>query len=262
MNLDQITAWRNRISRLAALFCAVFLISSLDGLVALFRQPANILLLLPGESERVNGPIRDSSLDLTNLLYVSSSPDIRLSFEGTQSGFWLGGSMWRGAVHVSNGAVPGEYTLDVREKSDPSQKPTSIFVVQVFPDQKARREAATSLILRLSGISPWWVFGGAFLLAAVAFGAVYLLSQKRDFLLAEAGMAEIYRIARVDGGYEIAFGLGKKNGIAAGDQLPLFDIAGNEVGVAFVESVYESDATARVGSDCKVKPGYFVSRKS
>jgi hypothetical protein len=75
-------------------------------------------------------------------------------------------------------------------------------------------------------------------------------------------MAEIYKIAEVDGGYEVAFGLGKKNGLGTGDRLPLLDAAGNRVGEVIVDVVYDSDATARVGSPSAIKPGYYVSRKS
>ena len=109
---------------------------------------------------------------------------------------------------------------------------------------------------------PWRVAAifAALAWGALAFGAVYVLSGKREALMAESGKAEIYRVTRGDGGYEIRFALGTGRGMSPGAKVAIFDEAGQQVGTGTVEVANRTDAAALVMTDQEIKVGYLVSR--
>ena len=94
----------------------------------------------------------------------------------------------------------------------------------------------------------------------LAFGAVYLLSGRREALLAASGQAEVYRVTRGDDGYEIHFGLGTDHGISPGAKVTIYDVAGQPVGTATVEVCNQKVSVALATSDQPIKAGYLVSR--
>ncbi len=259
MNLHDATRWRNILGKAGALFCAIFLVAAVDGLMQRFRHPHNFFQLLPGQTVEVNGPMKEDSRDLSALTYAGSSKLIELSFEELQTGFWLGGNMWRGSLKVSSHAQPGEYSLRVAPKDDFSQKPLAIFSIKVYSDDQSLNKDSKSLFRRHIGVSPWWMMACFLPLTAAAFGAVFLLSQKRANLLAERGMAEVYRVFKVDGGNEIAFGLGSRQGVEPGMSLLLMDEDGVVLGNIKAGEILDNDSTALIDVNLPVKHGYLVS---
>ena len=259
MNLEETTRYRNLASRAGALFCALFFLAALDGLITYLREPQNLFHLFAGESLSVTGSMRESTID--SLQYHSSSERVRLTFKDVQPGFWMGGLMWRGVITISPETEPGEVALSVSEKGAPSQKPLSVFVLKIYPDRESYRKASKSFAIRFLGVSPWVLFGFFFPLTLIAFGIVYLLSQKKDRLLVQQGKAEIYRVAEEDGVLVVAFGLGTTHGVRPGDRPAVLDEAGKPVGKITVKETYETDSTATVEPECKLKMGYVVSLK-
>ena len=59
--------------------------------------------------------------------------------------------------------------------------------------------------------------------------------------------------------YEIAFGLGKRHGVAVDRRLALFDERGQFVGTVVVQNVSETDSLAIADFESEVMPGYIVS---
>jgi hypothetical protein len=237
-------------------------IAGLDGLVAQFRTPPNEFLALPGDSIHVNGPCSPDIQDVSRLTYESTSDGIRLRFEAIHSGFWLGGTMWRGLLELSGDLRPGDYGAVVRPKDIPDEKPFGLFVIRVFPNAEALQQASRSLIRRNFGISPWLVLAISIGLTALAFGLVYRISQKRERLMADQGRAEIYRVAKTEGFYEVAFGLGTTHGVRTGDSLPILNHRGERVGEVTVTQSFDKDASGNVDLDTVVKPGFVVTRNS
>ena len=94
----------------------------------------------------------------------------------------------------------------------------------------------------------------------LAFGAVYLLSGKREALLAATGQAEVYQVTRGDDGYEIRFGLGTAHGMSPGARVAIYDEAGQQVGTGTVEVCNQKVSVAQATSDQPIKAGYLVSR--
>jgi len=259
MNLDSVNRLRSLAGKVAALCCVVFFLSVLDGVVSHFGQSPNDLRLLPGTSVKINGPAKESIREVEELEYVATSDLIHVSFERVHTGYWMGGRMWRGGLTVSPNTAPGEYGVTVRTKSEPSEKPITVFRVRVFGDPARLQENSDSIVQRYTGWSPWWVVAPCFTLALLLFGIVYLCSQKREEFLREEGKAEIYRISKTDAGYEISFSLGTKHGLQDGSRLKLLDEDGIPVSSVKVMVAYEADSTALATPDCIVKPGYMVS---
>jgi hypothetical protein len=168
--------------------------------------------------------------------------------------------MWRGRLTVSPGTQPGKYALAVGSQATLTSKPYMIYRVIVYPDQETRRQSSRSLVERYLGWSPWALalFFAAFL--GLGFGGVYLLSQKMDKVLLEAGKAEIFRVARGEGWCNVAFGLGSRHGIQTGMQLAIINDQGQAIGEAEVLETTETDAVARVISGHDIRLGWLVSR--
>ena len=258
MTLAGVTWWQRWVGRFGALCCALFVFAALDGLVSQFRQPVNQLDLLPGESASVNGNLPMEVKELQEILYVSDSSDVRIVFEAIHAGFWMGGNMWRGRVQLDPAIPAGTYPVFVELKGKPDERPLATFLVQVHASPENLRRSSKSLISRNLGVSPWVVSGGFFVLTAVAFGIVYVLTGRRDNLLAAEGRAEIYRVAKTDSCFEVAFGLGRDHGVTAGDTLRILGKNGTIIGTVRGKEGLDKDATGEVDLDCDVRPGSLV----
>jgi hypothetical protein len=259
MNLDRVTYWREMIGRAGAFFCIIFLVAAVDGIVSNFRQPDNLIRLLPGESIEVNGSLKEKAETVQDLDCVSDSNQIQLTFEALHSGFWFGGYMWRGLLKVSPTIAPGEYSVKVARKGGDPPKFSSNFRVEVYPDHESYRRSSKSLMRKYLDVSPWWVLGVFVLSTFFAFALVYFLSQKREFLLALDGKAEVYLIEEGESECIVSFGLGTNHGVRPGTVLTVSDRRGSAVGTAEVRESSETDSTAVVTSDYKIKPGFILS---
>jgi hypothetical protein len=167
--------------------------------------------------------------------------------------------MWRGELAADNQITPGEYELRVLTPGRVEVKPLPPFRIQVYPDEASLKGSAPSLVVRFTGYSPWAVAPAILCLVLVAFCGVFMLSQKIETLLAQSGKAEIYRVLRLEGGWEIRFGLGTAHGVHPGDRVAVYNDQGLQVAAAEVQEVSPTDAWAVVSSDQEVKEGYTVS---
>jgi hypothetical protein len=231
----------------------------LDGLVARFREPPNLLMVLPGMSLEINGPLEEEVGDVRELTYTSSSPDLRLIFEKVHKGYFLGGDMWRGQLQVDPRTPPGEYSLTVGIQGKTPARPLPPYRVLVFADPLSRQHSYKSMIYRYTGLSPWAAAAGFLPAILLSFGVVYYLSQKKGELLARLDRAEIYRVAFREGECVIGFGLGTDQGLRPGSKVDIFNEQDQEVATGEVEEATATDSLAVVRSDREVKPGYVVS---
>ena len=260
MNLDQVSRWRDHVGRAGALLCLLFFLSVLDALIAQFRQPVNTLNLLPGASEKINGQLAEEVV-LEDLTYKADSEHIHVSLDSVHRGFWLGGFMWRGLVKVDPNIEPGQYTLTVGPKGKLQQAPPlSTFRIRVHPDPYSHRQSHKSLVYRYTGISSMWVIALLIPFIPLALGGTIYLSRRREFLLAQHGMAEIYRVKKDENAYQVAFSLGTNQGVEPGTWLQLLDESGQSLGTIKVLESTETDSVAKVGLEMNVRPGYLVSK--
>jgi hypothetical protein len=260
MDLEQVHKWRGLASKIGAAFCAIALLVLVDGLLVNFREPPNLVKVLPGMNVGIDGELTDEAHDVEDLTFTSNAPQLRVTFEAIHKGYFLGGDMWRGRLMVGPQISPGEYSLSVIPKRTASPRKAPAFRIIVFPDALSLQKSSTSLIRRWFGVSAFMVAAGCLPGILLAFGAVYLLSGKEEALLAAAGQAEVYRVTRTEGGCEIRFALGAAHGIGPGAKIVIHDAAGATVGSGTVEASNQKNSVAQVTADQEVKVGYLVSR--
>jgi hypothetical protein len=260
MNLELVDQRRTLASRIAAAFCVIALLALVDGLLVHFREPANLVKVLPGASVELNGELTDEAHRVEDLTFTSSSDQLKVVVEAIHKGYFLGGDMWRGRLLVGRDITPGEYSLAVLPKRTESPRKAPAFRILVFPDAPSLQKSSTSVIRRWFGISAFTVAAGCLPGILLAVGAVYWLSGRREALLAAGGQAEVYRVTRADGGYEIRFGLGTAQGMSPGAGVAIYDTEGRHVGTGTVEAANLKVAVAQVTSDQEIKVGYLVSR--
>lgn len=260
MNLNQAILWRDRAAKVAAVFCVLFVLTAVDGIIAGFRHPWNLLELLPGESVQINGHLGHRIEGVEELRYSSESELVQVTFEAVHTGFWFGGQMWRGLLTLDPHIGPGTYTVLVSTTTNPFNNPPNQFRVDVFPDATSLQKNARSLIRRWFGISPWVAFAYLGMVTLIGVGVVYLISHKKERLLRLEGMAEIYHVTPGENGQEALFSLGISSGVREGDRLVLLDGEGMPAGHVHVLRVSETDALALVESDNHAYTGWLVQK--
>jgi hypothetical protein len=260
MDLKQTVIWSRWSGRLGSFLCILLFLIIIDGLISRFREPLNRFSGLPGDRIAVSGPLAGKTEQVGELTYQTNSPDIQLEFDAIQTGFWLGGYLWNGYLSISPHIRPGGYQLTIGNRKNPSEKSSSLFQINVYNDLRELQRNSKSVLVSSLGIYPWQA--GIFLIPFIffTFGFVFYLSHKTEGLLAEQGKAEVYRVRRGDTGYEIFFGLGRKQGIQPGNHLTLSNNQGKEIGSICVEEVFETHSTAQVDLELNIRPGFIISR--
>jgi hypothetical protein len=260
MDLGQVNRWRDVASKIAMAFCVIALLGLVDGLLVAFREPPDLVKVLPGTSVDVNGELTDEADRVEDLTFTGDSDQLKVTFEAIHKGYFLGGDMWRGKLSVGPEISPGQYHLSVLPKRAASSRKAPAFRIMVFPDALSLQKSSTSVIRRWFGISALKFSAGCLPGILLAFGAVYWLSGRQEALLAASGRAEIYRVMRGDGGYEIRFGLGTAHGISPGARVAIYDAAGHQLGIGTVEICNRKVSVAQATSDQVIKVGDLVSR--
>ena len=259
MNLKQASHWRDRAGWVGAAFCLLALLALIDGLVGRWRETDRVIKLLPGWTAEINGPLLEEVKDPRELTYLSDTNHLKLAFAAVHRGYFWGGYLWRGQITAGFQIQPGEYHLTVVPRRSTARQATPAFRVVVFADALSLQRSAQSAIRRHTGFSPWGLAAVCLPGILLSFGAVFYLSLKLDLLLARQGQAEIYRVIRRDGGYEVHFGLGTTHGVQPGLELRVYNQQGQAVGLARVEHCAPKDAIALVTADQEVRPGFLVS---
>ncbi len=218
--------------------------------------------MLPGTVLDIQGPLREAVDSIQKLTFQCDSQDIRLIFEGVQTGYWMGGYLWRGRLVIGPETRPGLYSLKVLGPGKAVTPPFPPFQIRVFGDPETYRRNQSSLIQRYSGFVPWGVAASAFIPTLCLFALVFYFSQKMEGLLAREGKAEIYRVRQTELGIEIFFGLGKDQGLEEGTLLNLFDEKGQSLGTVKVRTVAARDAVALANEEQGVRPGYWLAKFS
>jgi hypothetical protein len=264
MDLEQVNKWRDLASKIGAAFCVIALLALVDGLLVQFREPANVVKILPGLSVALDGELTDEAHGVEDLTFTSTSDQLKVTFEAIHKGYFLVGDMWRGRLLVGTQISPGEYSLAVIPKRTVSPRKAPAFRIIVFPDALNLQKSSTSLIRRWFGISAFMVAAGCLPGILLAFGAVFLLSGKEDALLAAAGKAEIYRVTRTENGFEIRFSLGSNHGVGPGSRLSILGADNSPLGTVEIQESSLTDSWGIVrtaGIDQKIKVGLMVSRQ-
>jgi hypothetical protein len=167
-----------------------------------------------------------------------------LEFTEVFSGFWLGNTMWRGKVRVSANALPGEYVIKVRDARDAKISPALVFLAKVYPDALSLRKSHGPYLERYYGITAGWAASILFPGLGIILLFNFVVSTRLEKALADTGQAEVYMVKRVPEGIQIAFSLGKRQGLKSGEQLEILNSQGAKVGEAEVLTLGETDSIA------------------
>lgn len=249
---------RALLGKLGAVLIIIMFISFLDGCANRLLQPMNILNLLPGQSIKVNAPLEKKVSDVKDLSYTSTSDMIKLQFDSIYSGFWFGGTEWRGVLTVDPNIKPGEYKLTINIIGIESKR-SFVFVVRIHENMTSLQRSSMSLITRAIGISPWVVFVSSVLLIGLTVIYILKLSNKVEYILLQNGQAEVFLVRKGEYITEIAFGLGEKNNVKIGDILNIYNDQGIPIGKVFVKQTTNENSIGIVKSDHNVKPGFVVT---
>lgn len=258
VSIKSIIRKRAFVGKLGLLFIIMMAISFLDGCVNRLLHPLNLVNLLPGQSINVNAPLEKKVSDVKDLSYTSTSDMIKLKFDSIYSGFWVGGTEWRGTLTVDPNIKPGEYKLTISIREIETKRPF-VFIVRVHENMASIHKSSMSFIKRTAGISPWIVFGCSIFLIGVVIILMLKLSNKIEFIMLQNGQAEVFFIRKSEYVTEIAFGLGKKNNIKPGDVLNIYTDKGIPIGKVIVKNSTEENSIGIVKAEYNVKPGFIVS---
>jgi hypothetical protein len=259
MELAQLNRWCSLAGKFGTLCFVLALLALLDGLIGQFREPSNLVKLLPGTSVDINGELVEEVKGVQELTVLSDTEQLQVTFAAVHKGYFLGGDMWRGRLVADSRILPGEYHLNVLPKSSSSTRKTPSFRILVYANALSLQESSKSFLRSSSGISPFVAAGACVPGILLAFGMVYWLAGKREDLLAREGKAEIYRAERREGGCEIRFGLGTQHGLRPGSQVTIHDDRGQLVGTGRVEEATPTDSLALVTTDREILAGYLVA---
>jgi hypothetical protein len=262
MTPDRILRWRRWAGIAGSIFCLLSLLAVIDALVARFKQPLSLFQVLPGTVLEIQGPLREAVDTPNKLAFQCDSREIRIIFDGVQTGYWMGGYLWRGRLVIGPETRPGLYSLKVIGPGKAATPPFPPFQIRVFGNAETYRRNLPSLVQRYAGVVPWVAGVLAFIPALGFFALVFFLSQKIDRLLAEEGRAEIYRVRQTELGIEISFGLGRDQGLEEGTLLNLFNEKGQPLGTVEVRTVTSGDAVALATEEQRVRPGFWLAKIS
>jgi hypothetical protein len=260
MNLGQISQWRSLIGRVGMVLGIILLAALIDAVIAKHSTSFNIINAMPGTTVEVTGPLAEKIDNIQELVFESSTAELTLSFEAAFLGTWFGDQMWRGQLTLNPHLPPGKYTFIVKLKKPLLSNPPLVFRVNVYPDPISLQQSSPSFIQRHLGISPWHLVAIALPFLVLAGAIIFLLSRQLEAQMAQNGQAEVYRVRKVESGYEISFSLGYKQGIQPGSSLTLYNENGQALATVEVQEVSPDDAVGLVQTSGDIKPGFIVSQ--
>jgi hypothetical protein len=251
--------WRlQRLSgRVAMILLGLALLSVFDGLRDGFLGSSGQIRLIPGEQYLLSGPMPPKTDRIGDFVIEGSAPDgsLRLVPEGVFTGFMFGGGMWRGHLDVDAYARPGSYEIRVRDRFGEKQNPALIFKVRVFADDRERRAASPSFVVRRTGLDPR-ILGACLGVMGILMGCGnYLLGRKWHSMLVERGCGEVFRFKVVDDRLEVTADMGDMCDIPAGETFRFSHPLRGDLGYGTVVSCNKGQVTLYVEENAQVRPG-------
>ncbi len=244
MNPVQFERLRRFTGLAATVLFVLAALAVIDGFQSKVREPFNTFPATPGQSIQLNGPMPPKAALVSELRAVGEHSQLRVEFERVYTGFWLGGDMWSALAHVDSSATPGTRRIVIEGQESAPQSPLTTFTIQVYPTGDELRAAALALSVRLLGASPFALAAGLAGAGLLFVGVTFLFGLVIEHSLARAGMAEIYMVQKTQAGFQVAFGLGTKDGVHPGMQLPVLSEDGLPIGLASVVKASDKDAEA------------------
>ena len=251
MVIAQSLRLRATLGWLVAALLLVALACTVDGLTIGMKGNALTVEGIPGESHPLTGPMPGGAGTLQDVRVQGTDNDVQLVLEGLQTGYWLGGSMWRATVRIAPDAKPGERSLLLEGPLLAAAQQTAVTLkIVIYRNALVRQQASNSFIMRHTGLDAFKIAALLFVVALPFAGGIFLVSRSMDTQLAQLGLATIYMHKRTKEGETISFSLGLRHGLAPGMLVTIVDTSGRTMGQAEVLTCRPEDATARLKHGC------------
>jgi hypothetical protein len=244
MTPEHLCILRKMIGRVGGVICLLIAIVLVDSLISRFIYEFNVFYTQVDGQYDLTGGMPEKSEKIEDLVAETDSPEVALEFNEVFSGFWLGNTMWRGKVIVSPKARPGEYRIKVRDTRDTKIHPALVFLAKVYADELSLRKSHGPYLSRYYGITAGWAASILFPGLAIILLFNYGVSNRLEKALAAIGQAEVYMVKCVPDGIQVAFSLGKRQGLKSGEQLDILNSHGSAVGEAALLTLGETDSIA------------------
>ena len=197
--------WQRRSGILAMILLIGALLALADALVGGLGGSQGLIELIPGSRFQISGPMPPRTEAIKEFVIDGQPADgsVRLLPEAVFSGYWFGGSMWRGVIEVADSAHESSAVIAVKDRFGEKQNPALVFKVQIWPDETTRNAHSPSFLTRKTGHSPYLFAVGCALSGMAAAGANFILGRLWARHLAAHHCGEIYQLRRTERGTEI-----------------------------------------------------------
>ncbi|ADW18994.1 hypothetical protein Despr_2860 [Desulfobulbus propionicus DSM 2032] len=249
--------WQKRAGLVAMVLLVAALLSLADALVGGFRGGGGLIELLPGDHYLISGPLPPRTEAIRDFV-IDGQPDdgsVRLIPKTIFSGYWFGGSMWRGAIEVDPHAQEGHHVFRVKDPYGEKQNPALVFNVRVWPDQATLNAHSPSLLTRLTGVSPF-VVAVAFALGGIAgMAANFLFGRLWARHLHTHHCGEIYKLRQTERGTEITCELHCGRALQPGMDGAVYRPSGELLGAAKVINCENGEVLLLISQSIDVRLG-------
>ena len=249
--------WQRRAGILAMVCLVSALLALADALVGGFGGSHGVIQLIPDNRYQISGPMPPKTEAIKDFIIDGQPGDgsVRLVPETIFSGYWLGGSMWRGDIVVEPFAREGSFVISVRDKFGEKQNPALVFTIKVWPDQATRNVNSPSFLTRTTGRSPYVFAVGLALCGFAAGGANFLLGWLWSRHLAAHNCGEIYKLQRTERGTEITCELHDGDTLRPGMEGAVYRPSGERLCSAIVASCENNEVLMLVSEPELVRLG-------
>ncbi len=243
-------------------FCAMVLFlcalaAFVDAMIGGLAGNSGTIELIPGERFQISGPMPQKTDTLADFVIEGEPADgaVRLIPETIFSGYWFGGSMWRGAVVATASSQADNVVIRVRDRFGEKQNPALVFTVKVYPDAATKQINSPSFLMRQSGINPYY-FAVVFLLGGILSGAAnYYFGKLWANYLGKRMCGEIYILKKGENGAEATCELSSSRQMDAGTLCTLYRRTGEMVGTAHLLEQQPKSVRLRIDNQAMVKIG-------
>ncbi|NLX18972.1 MAG: hypothetical protein GXY53_06775 [Desulfobulbus sp.] len=260
INGTYFAVWQRYVGILAMLLLTGALLSLGDALVGGLGGPQGLIELIPGSRFQISGPMPPQTDALEDMLITGQPEDgsVRLVPENIFTGYWLGGSMWRGVIEVADFAREESFILTVRDHFGEKQNPALVFKVQIWPDEATRNAHSPSLITRKTGFSPYTFAVSLALTGLMAAGGNFFLGHLWSRHLAAHHCGEIFRLRQTQEGMEITCELQHMESLSPGIKGAVYKATGEYLCPATIVSCEPEGVLMLAGLQNQVRLGDVV----
>jgi len=249
--------WQKRVGLLAMVLLAGALLSLADALIGGLGGSRGVIELIPDSRYQISGPMPPKTEAIKDFVIDGQPKDgsVRLLPEAVFSGYWFGGSMWRGLIVVDPSAREGSFALSVKDRFGEKQNPSLVFTIKIWPDQTTLNAHSASFLTRKTGRSPYFFVVGLALCGFAAAGVNFILGRLWARHLAAHDCGEIYKLRRTERGTEITCELRCGGALRPGMEGAIYRPSGEHLCSATIASCDNGEVLMVVGDPEVVRLG-------